>query len=101
MSVGDCALVYTGSGLGVVWLMGSMRVTCGGRMSIRFRMLAAVVAVVASASLGSASPRHSATIDDEALRQQIERRFETSPTLKDQDLPVSVEDGVGTLPGYV
>src|SRR6266849_5782106 len=78
-----------------------MRVTCGGRMSIRFGLLAAVVAVVASASLGSASPRHSATIDDAALRQQIERRFETSPTLKNQDLTVSVDDSVATVTGVV
>jgi osmotically-inducible protein OsmY len=61
----------------------------------------AAVAVVASASLGSASPRHSAAIDDAALRQQIERRFETSPTLKNQDLTVSVDDSVATVTGVV
>jgi hyperosmotically inducible protein len=70
-------------------------------MSIRFGMLAAVVTVLASASLGSASPRHSATVDDAALRQQIERRFETSPTLKSQDLTVTVDDSVATVTGVV
>jgi osmotically-inducible protein OsmY len=70
-------------------------------MSIRLRMLAAAVAVVASASLASASPRHSVTVDDAALRLQIERRFETSPTLKNQDLTVSVDDSVATVMGVV
>jgi osmotically-inducible protein OsmY len=63
-------------------------------------MLAAV-AVAASASLGNASPRHPAAIDDAALRQQIERRFGTSPTLRNQDLTVSVDDSVATVTGIV
>src|ERR1700680_1731687 len=71
-------------------------------MSIRMRMLPTAVAFVASASLGSASPRQSVlTSDDAALRQQIERRFETSPTLKNQDLTVSVDDRVVTVTGVV
>jgi hyperosmotically inducible protein len=70
-------------------------------MSIRLGMWAGAVAVVASASLGSASPRHSAAIDDAALLQQIEHRFETSPTLKNQDLTVSVDDSVATVTGVV
>jgi len=70
-------------------------------MSIRLGMLAAAVAVAASASLGGASPRYSVTIDDAALRQQIERLFETSPTLKSQDLTVSVDDSVATVTGVV
>ena len=70
-------------------------------MSIRLGMWAAAVAVVASVSLGSASPRDPVTIDDAALRQQIERRFETSPTLKDQALTVSVDDSVATVTGVV
>jgi osmotically-inducible protein OsmY len=70
-------------------------------MSIRLGMWAAAVAVVASVSLGSASPRDPVTIDDAALRQQIERRFETSPTLKGQDLTVSVDDSVATVTGVV
>jgi osmotically-inducible protein OsmY len=71
-------------------------------MSIRLRMLAPAVAFVASASLGSASPPQSVvTSDDAALRQQIERRFETSPTLKNQDLTVSVDDRVVTVTGVV
>jgi hyperosmotically inducible protein len=70
-------------------------------MSIKFGMLA-TIALVASASLGSASPRQSvATVDDAGLRQQIERRFETSPMLKNQDLTVSVDDSVVTLTGVV
>jgi hyperosmotically inducible protein len=67
-------------------------------MSIKFRMLA-TLALVASASLGSASPV--VTVDDAGLRQQIERRFETSPALKNQDLTVSVDDSVVTLTGVV
>jgi hyperosmotically inducible periplasmic protein len=71
-------------------------------MSISLRMLATAVAFVASASFGGASPRQSVvTIDDAALRQQIERRFETSPTLKNQDLTVSVDDSVVTVTGVV
>jgi osmotically-inducible protein OsmY len=70
-------------------------------MSIRLGMLAAAVAVAASSSLGGASPRYSVTIDDAALRQQIERLFETSPTLKSQDLTVSVDDSVATVTGVV
>jgi osmotically-inducible protein OsmY len=71
-------------------------------MSISLRMAATAVALVASASLGSASPRQSVvTVDDAALRQQIERRFETSPTLKNQDLTVSVDDSVATVTGVV
>jgi hypothetical protein len=70
-------------------------------MGIRLEIWAAAVAVVASASLGSASPRDPVTIDDAALRQQIERRFETSPTLKNQDLTVSVDDSVATVMGVV
>jgi len=70
-------------------------------MSIRLGMLAAAVVVAASASLGGASPRYSVTIDDAALRQQIERLFETSPTLKSQDLTVSVDDSVATVTGVV
>ena len=70
-------------------------------MSIRLGVLAAAVAVAASASLGAASPRYSVTIDDAALRQQIERLFETSPTLKSQDLTVSVDDSVATVTGVV
>ena len=70
-------------------------------MSIRLGMLAAAVAVAASASLGAASPRYSVTIDDAVLRQQIERLFETSPTLKSQDLTVSVDDSVATVTGVV
>src|SRR5579863_1595253 len=71
-------------------------------MSISLRMAALVVALVASASAAAASPRYTALpSNDASLRRQIERRFETSPTLKDQDLTVSVEDGVVTVTGVV
>src|ERR1700682_4072933 len=70
-------------------------------MNIRSRMLTAAVAVVASASLGSASPRDPVTIDDAALRQQIERRFEATPTLKQQALKGYVDDSVATVTGVV
>jgi osmotically-inducible protein OsmY len=65
-------------------------------------MLATALALVVSASLASAAPRDAVlTNDDAALRQQIEHRFETSPTLKGQDLTVSVEDRVVTVTGVV
>jgi osmotically-inducible protein OsmY len=71
-------------------------------MSIKIRTVAAVVACVASASLGIASQDHFVNPShDTALRQQIEHRFETSPTLKTQDLTVAVDDGVVTVTGVV
>jgi osmotically-inducible protein OsmY len=85
-----CTLVYTRSGR-------RRRKVDGG-----LRLLATAVAFVASASLGFASPLQPVlTLDDAALRQQIERRFETSPMLRNQDLTVSVEDSVATVTGVV
>jgi hyperosmotically inducible protein len=71
-------------------------------MSIKIRTWVTVVAFVASVSRGIASPGQSVvTSDDAALRQQIEQRFDASPTLRNQDLTVSVDDRVVTVTGIV
>jgi osmotically-inducible protein OsmY len=62
-----------------------------------------LIAAIASASLAFAAPQESTTqkASDEALKDRIEYRLETSPIVDPYDIKVKVNDGTAWLRGTV